>query len=127
MVRLDESALICDFAETYHILDWRALPIQTAAVLASGLRENSRIKMKIADSEISPEMALMAATVDRLSMLVWAKTEDAQKGVNRPESILAMLTNKETNAEKVTDSGVLVFRTVEEFEAARKRIHQGGG
>ena len=127
MVRLDESALICDFAETYHILDWRALPIQTAAVLASGLRENSRIKMKIADSEISPEMALMAATVDRLSMLVWAKTEDAQKGVNRPESILAMRTNKETNAEKVTDSGVLVFRTVEEFEAARKRIHQGGG
>ena len=127
MVRLDESALICDFAETYHILDWRALPLQTAAVLAAGLRENSRIKMRIAESEISPELALMAATVDRLSMLVWAKTEDAQKGRNRPESILAKLTNRNTNGEKVTDSGVRVFRTAEEFEAARKRILQGGG
>ncbi|MBO7722484.1 MAG: hypothetical protein J6S27_01735 [Thermoguttaceae bacterium] len=31
MVREDETALICDLAETYHILDWRALPLRTAA------------------------------------------------------------------------------------------------
>lgn len=127
MVRLDESALICDFAETYHVLDWRALPLQTAAVLASGLRENSRIKMKIAESEITPEMALMAGAVDRLSLLVWAQTEDAQKGRNRPESILAMITRRDTDANRVSDSGVQVFRTAEEFEAARKRNLQRGG
>lgn len=127
MIRLDESALICDFAETYHILDWRTLPLQLAAVLAVGLRENSRIKMKIAEMQITPELALMAAMVDRLSMLVWAKTEDAQKGRNRPESILAKLTDKSTNSEKTENAGVKVFTTAEEFEEARKRIFREGG
>lgn len=126
MVRLDESALICDFAETYHILDWRALPLQTAAVLASGLRDNSRIKMKIAELEIPPELMMMAAMVDRLSMLVWAKTEDAQKGRNRPESILAKLTDRNTSDEHTSKSGVKLFRTAEEFEEARKRAIKGG-
>ena len=123
MIRLDESALICDFAETYHILDYRALPLQTAAVLASGLRDNSRIKMRIAEVEVSPETALMAAAVDRLSLLVWAKTKDAETGTNRPESILAKITNRETK----TDSDLQAFDTAEEFEAARQRIIQGGG
>lgn len=123
MIRLDESALICDFAETYHILDYRALPLQTAAVLASGLRDNSRIKMRIAEIEVSPETALMAAAVDRLSLLVWAKTKDAETGINRPESILAKITNRETK----TDSDLQTFDTAEEFEAARQRIIQGGG
>ena len=123
MIRLDESALICDFAETYHILDYRALPLQTAAVLASGLRDNSRIKMRIAEIEVSPETALMAAAVDRLSLLVWAKTKDAETGINRPESILAKITNRETK----TDSDLQAFDTAEEFEAARQRIIQGGG
>lgn len=122
MVRLDESALICDFAETYHILDWRALPLKTAAVLASGLRENSRVKMKLAHIKITPEQALMAAAVDRLSMLVWFKTEDGQKGRKRPESILAKLTN-----EKQVERDFKVFETAEDFEAARQRILQGGG
>ncbi len=123
MIRLDESALICDFAETYHILDYKALPLKTAAVLASGLRENSRIKMKIAETEIAPETALMAAAVDRLSLLVWAKTKDAETGSNRPESILAKLTKQETK----TESDLQAFDTAEEFEAARQRILQGGG
>ena len=45
MVALDEDALICDFAETYHIYDYRRLPVEYAATLAYGLRENSRIRM----------------------------------------------------------------------------------
>lgn len=123
MIKLDESALICDFAETYHILDYRALPLKTAAVLASGLRDNSRIMMKISGLQISPETALMAAAVDRLSLLFWAKTKDAEKGNNRPESILAKLTGEITTK----DSDLQSFDTAEEFEAARQRILQGGG
>lgn len=123
MIKLDESALICDFAETYHILDYRALPLKTAAVLASGLRDNSRIMMKISGLQISPETALMAAAVDRLSLLFWAKTKDAEKGNNRPESILAKLTGEITTK----DSDLRSFDTAEEFEAARQRILQGGG
>ena len=123
MIKLDESALICDFAETYHILDYRALPLKTAAVLASGLRDNSRIMMKISGLQISPETALMAAAVDRLSLLFWAKTKDAEKGNNRPEPILAKLTGEITTK----DSDLQSFDTAEEFEAARQRILQGGG
>lgn len=123
MIKLDESALICDFAETYHILDYRALPLKTAAVLASGLRDNSRIMMKISGLQISPETALMAAAVDRLSLLFWAKTKDAENGNNRPESILAKLTGEITTK----DSDLQSFDTAEEFEAARQRILQGGG
>lgn len=123
MIKLDESALICDFAETYHILDYRALPLKTAAVLASGLRDNSRIMMKISGMQVSPETALMAAAVDRLSLLFWAKTKDAESGSNRPESILAKLTGE--NEKK--DSDLQSFDTAEEFEAARQRILQGGG
>lgn len=38
-----EEALICDLAETYHILDYKQLPLRTVAVLASGLRQDARI------------------------------------------------------------------------------------
>ena len=30
-----EDELICDMAETYHVLNWRELPLKTAAILAS--------------------------------------------------------------------------------------------
>lgn len=43
MILTDEDALICDFAETYNVLDYRALPLRTAATLASGLRADARI------------------------------------------------------------------------------------
>ena len=59
MISLDESALICDFAETYHILDYRALPLKLAAVLACGLRDDSRIKMKLAGMKLNPETMLL--------------------------------------------------------------------
>ena len=123
MISLDESALICDFAETYLILDYRALSLKLAAVLACGLRDDSRIKMKLAGMKLNPETMLQAAAVDRLSMLVWAKTKDAQRRKNAPKSILAeMLKDKTDQEDKVQP-----FNSIEEFEAARRRIIEGGG
>ena len=56
-----ESALICDMAETYHVLNYRALPVQTLATLCSGLRENSRVKMQVGGiSEVSNEVLLIS-------------------------------------------------------------------
>ena len=49
MIETDESALICDFAETYHIYDYRALPVSYAATLAYGLRSDSRIRLKLGE------------------------------------------------------------------------------
>lgn len=123
MVAKNESALICDFAETYHLFDYRALPLRTAATLAAGLHDDSRIKMAMTGQTVHRDTLLLAAAVDRLSLLVWAKTKDAERGANKPKSILGMLTQQtETQKDKYE-----TFETAEDFEAARKAILQGGG
>ena len=114
MLKKDEEALICDFAETYHIYDYKRLPLTTVAALAVGLRENSRIKMAMNEAETTTEILLMAAIVDRLSLLVWFNTKDAEKGVNRPQSILEKLRPKESMTE-IYDSG-------EDFMKERERL-----
>ena len=124
MIRTDETALICDLAETYGILDYRALPLKTAAALSSGLRDDSRIKMKISGQTIRSDTALMAAAVDRLSLLVWSKTKDAAKNRNRPQSILQTLTGSRQEEKK---KDYMVFRSAEDFEKARlKAIRREG-
>lgn len=110
-----ETELICDFAETYHILDWRTLPLTTAAALSVGLRENSRVKMKIAGVEAGQDTLLLAAIVDRLSLLWWAKTKDAESGRNKPKSIFEQLTRR---PEDEPEKKVTAFRSGEEFRAA---------
>ena len=42
MLAADEDAVICDFAEVYHVLDLRALAPPLAATLAAGLPPDSR-------------------------------------------------------------------------------------
>lgn len=86
-----EDELICDFAEYYHILNHRELEAGKAAVLCFGLRESSRTKMKLADSKLSLEQALLARIVDENSFQSWTKTKDAQKKRNRPKSVFDML------------------------------------
>ena len=110
-----ETELICDFAETYHILDWRTLPLNTAAALSVGLRENSRVKMKIAGVEAGQDTLLLAAIVDRLSLLWWAKTKDADSGRNKPKSIFEQLARR---PEDEPEKKVTAFRSGEEFRAA---------
>lgn len=119
MITTDKNALICDLAETYGIYDYRALPVETLAVLSVGLRDNSRIKMKISGQTISPEILLIAEAVDRLGLLVWAKTKDAQSGRNKPKSIVSMLTRDEQ------ENDVESFETAEEFDAEWQRITKG--
>jgi hypothetical protein len=118
MLRTDETALICDLAETYGVLDWKALPLKTVAALSAGLRDNSRIKMKISGQKIASETALLAAIADRLSMLVWFRTKDGVNNRNRPESILARLIGED---QEQNEKDFRVFRTPEEFEEARRR------
>ncbi len=114
MLKKDEEALICDFAETYHIYDYKRLPLTTVAALAVGLRDNSRIKMAMNEAETTTEILLMAAIVDRLSLLVWFNTKDAEKGVNRPQSILEKLNPKESMME--------TYESGEDFMKERERL-----
>lgn len=114
MLKRDEEALICDFAETYHIYDLKRLPLTTVAALAVGLRDNSRIKMRMTGAQASTEIMLMAAMVDRLSLLVWFQTKDGEKGRNRPKSIIDALDSKESNT--------VTYESGEDFIKAREEL-----
>lgn len=118
MFSVDREALICDLAETYHIYDYKSLPCSMVAIFACGLRDNSRIKMIISDSKYPLETILSASIVDKLSLLLWTKTEDGYNGVNKPE----MIVNKLLEDDKSDTEG---FVTGEDFDEMWKSL--GGG
>lgn len=117
MMNLDEDAVICDFAETYGIFDWRSLPLTTAAILAVGLRDDSRIKMKLSNQIVPIDTLIMSGILDYVALLVWSKTKDCEKGKNRPLSMVSALLwdNDEEKEIKTYSSG-------EDFERDRARI-----
>ena len=106
-MELDEDALICDLAETYNIYDMYQHPCALIATLAAGLRDDSRIKTKQSGLRVSPELFALGVMADRLSTLVWFKTEDGHRGVNRPVSILKMLCGEQegNNSSRTFSSG----------------------
>jgi len=116
MINVDEDALICDLAETYQIYDYKQLPPMKVAVFSLGLRDDSRIKMKISGQTVPFDTLLLAGIHDKLSTLVWFQTTDGQKGRNRPPMLTSLLTNTKQ------ENDVEVFRSGEEFEKARKRL-----
>ena len=122
MIRTDETALICDLAETYGITDMRALPLKTTAALAVGLRDNSRIRMKMSGAKADQMTLLTAMMVDRLSLLVWSKTKDAEHGRNQPESLAAALLE---SGEKKPEDECQAYQTADEFQTAWKAAMEG--
>lgn len=118
MISLDEDALICDFAEFYHILDYRSLPLRLAATLAAGLRESSRIKRLAVDAPCSQDTLLLATIADRVEMFRYGFSDNAQKGKNPPVSLVNLLLGKEEQNSK----DFKVFNSAEEFDEALKRI-----
>lgn len=121
MINLDEDALICDLAETYQIYDYRQLPATRVAVFAYGLRDDSRIKMKLNGQIVPLDRLLLASISDSLKTLVWYQTEDGHKGVNRPTSITSLLLDKKE--EKNED--IVSYATGKDFEKARKKLLGG--
>lgn len=120
MIKVDEHALICDLAETYQIYDYRQMPPDMVAIFAIGLRDNSRIKMKLANVPIDIQTTLLAAAVDNLALMIWQRSGDSS---NRPKSVLSTLLAEP----KVTD--ITAFASGKDFEEERNRIlaKVGGG
>lgn len=111
MIKADENALICDFAETYRIYNYKALKPRQAAIYAAGLPNDSRIKRKITGQKHTSSVILLSCIADSLRTLVWFQTKDGQRGTNRPPSILEeLMAEKEEFAE---------FDSIEAYEAAR--------
>lgn len=121
MIVKDEEALICDLAETYQIYDYKSLPCLKIAAFSVGLREDSRIKLKLSGLKYSLSTVFLAACVDRLTNLLWIQTQDGAKGRNRPKSIVEQLIQMEK------DSLVENFDSPEAFEKRKKEILKRGG
>lgn len=73
--------------------------------------------MCISGVKVSRTEMLLAAAVDRLSLLVWAKTENGRNNVNRPKSILDIILGEEEQK-----SDVRSFASAEDFENEWARI-----
>lgn len=119
VARRHGDELACDFAEEYHVLDWRALPLPLAATLASGLRAGSRVRMAEsgAGGAYTFQELLLARASDALEWLAWSRTRDAQANRNRPDPILAAMVPGAGGDERP-----MAFDTAEGYEAARRRI-----
>ncbi len=118
MIAMDEDALICDLMETYHIANMDDYPANFVATLAVGLRDDSRIKMRLKDSKLTLEQGLLALLLDALRINNWMHTKDAQKKRNMPKSLYRQLLGMDEPGEKKYD--LRHFDSVEEYEAWHK-------
>lgn len=119
MLNVDEDAVICDLAETYHIYDLRSLPLSMVATFCYGLGHNSRIKRKLIETEYTVDELMLMHIADALRLLVWQNTEDGQKGRNKPKSFIESING--TNE----DNNVQGFSSIEEFEMTLKALKEG--
>lgn len=117
MYELDKEALLCDLAETYQIYDFESIPLTKIAIFAKGLREDSRIRMKMSQSKFNVKESLLAGILDRLTLILYSKTKDAEKGKNYPKLLLDEAEKKEE---------LQGFTSSEDFEKIRRRIIEGG-
>lgn len=111
MVLSDEEAFICDMAETYHILDYEALPVDLLAVLACGLRDNSRIKMKMSGLRNIPIELVIPQIFDQITLLRW--------GLSGQKKAPPLLTDLMREPEKPEYVG---FKTGEDFMARWREL-----
>ena len=111
--------MICDLAETYHVFNYRELPVKLLATLVSGLRADSRVKMAINGTNVPTTTLIMAMTYDRINQWVWMNTKDGRRNKNKPASLAeALMAKPKEKTHEVFDSG-------EEFDAMLKKIKEG--
>ena len=122
MLAVGEDELVCDLAETYQIYDYRQLPPSTVAVFAVGLRDDSRIKMKLCGMKVPADTLLLAQIADAINTLVWMNSKDCRNASKRPKSLVEALTSTDKATEKP-----ISFRTGAEFETYRQALIRKGG
>lgn len=124
MIGVGENELICDFAETYHIYDYRSLPVSRAAILASGLREDARIRMKMNGHHVPLRERLIAGLYDLIVETAYAigGSKDA------PPSLLEQIDVMDQTAGRggKSGNGIIGFRTPDELNNKLKELRGEG-
>ena len=94
----------------------RSFSCSLIAKLVYGLRDTSRIKMKMSGLTVDIDRLLLARIADNTAIGWWIQTEDARKGKNQPKSCVKALTGK------VDDAKTVPFESSEAFERERERL-----
>ncbi|MDD6666723.1 MAG: hypothetical protein PUE58_01940 [Lachnospiraceae bacterium] len=112
----NEDKLVADFAEFYHCFDWKSIPLETAAVLASELRPDSRSYMAAHGVCVSTTDALLAKIFDELQFLVY---QHAGRGAQKPTLISNdLILGKQEKKHKAKS-----FDNSNDFEAAWRNLN----
>lgn len=72
--------------------------------------------MKLSDRKVDAKTELLAGLLDIERLMLWSKTKDGQKGINKPISIVDSLNKKEQPKEEIT-----AFDSGKDFMKARKK------
>lgn len=118
MLQTDKDSFICDMAETYHILNYESLPFDLLVTLANGLRENSRIKCKLAGIPIGMDTFFLAGVYDKVNWLAWSRSTASENADSAPKAILPMLLGIKDEVEKE----ITRYESGDDFEAAWRRL-----
>lgn len=126
MMHADRDALLCDLAETYHVYDLKALPVQTLAALSFGLRDDSRIKMKLSGMVYVSPIILQAEIVDNLALIRYSLCMKEHSPL--PEFYTDIISGKKqaeqaARANKQKDTKYLSVRNAI-FEDVRSRLNE---
>lgn len=73
--------------------------------------------MKLNNQKVPLNTMLLARVVDNLSILIWMKTQDGQKGRNKPLFFTDLLCESDQEVEKPQG-----YASGEDFEKERRRI-----
>ena len=121
MLSAGKDELICDLAETYGVYDYKQLPPKTVAAYAVGLKDDSRIKLKLSGMNVSTNTLLLAQIADALNILVWMNSKDCRNKSKRPKSLVEALMNPKQ------DEKPMKFESGAEFENYRNALLRKGG
>ena len=90
--------------------------------MSVGLRDSSRIKMKIIGVRAPNDTILLAQILDAVRWLQWTKTKDGERNRNKPESVAEDFIVKEKPSKKKKKG--IAFSSAEAFERERQRLLQ---
>ena len=93
---------------------------QQISLFLFGLRDESRLKMKLANRKVSDQKILLSIIADNLNLLLWSKTKDGQRNRHRPKSIFNTFINIEQKEE------YKVFYDSHEFMKERESLMKEG-
>lgn len=114
-----EDALICDFAQFYHVHDLNQVSIRTGAVLACGLPAESRTVRELTGQKYTTETILKMGILDTLrSIENLYQNVHSKRKIPKPQSVFKLLSRKD-------DKDIRTFRSGEEFEKERERLLRG--